>query len=198
MALFADEPGWIPLGLPDADVAWLPALALPCPSAELLARLLADTPWRQESVVLYGKRHLQPRLSAWFGSAAYAYSGLQLAPAPFTPLLDAVRASVEQACGQSFNSVLLNYYRDGRDSMGMHCDDEAELGRNPVIASLSLGAERTFIMRHKYNKQTVRLNLTNGGLLLMAGPTQHYWMHGINKTTKPLGARINLTFRKIG
>lgn len=198
MTLFADCPAWTTLALEDASVSWLADCPLPCSSAELLARLQADTPWREETIVVYGKRHLQPRLSAWYGSAAYTYSGLQLAPLPLTPLLEALRAQIEQLTGHSFNSVLLNYYRDGRDSMGMHSDDELELGPEPVIASLSLGAPRTFVMQHKYNKRRVRLALTDGGLLLMAGTTQHYWLHGINKASHAVGARINLTFRKIG
>lgn len=197
MGLFADGAAFTPLALEDAEVAWLADCPLPCPSAELFARLQAETPWRQESIILFGKRVLQPRLSAWYGSAAYTYSGLTLEPLPLTPLLAALHQQVEQVSGHHFNSVLLNYYRDGRDSMGMHSDDEPELGPQPVIASLSLGATRPFVMQHKYNKRIVRLNLTDGGLLLMAGSTQHYWLHGINKTSKPIGARINLTFRKI-
>jgi len=108
-----------------------------------------------------------------------------------------LRQAVEAASGHSFNSVLLNLYRNERDSMGMHSDDEPELGPQPVIASLSLGAARTFILKHKYNKKTVRLELTDGSLLLMRGETQKYWLHGINKMTRALQARVNLTFRKI-
>lgn len=198
MDLFAADPSLTPIPLEDGELAWLSQLPLPWPNAEVMARLLHDTDWREESIVVYGKRHLQPRLSAWYGDAAYAYSGLHLAPAPFTPLLAAVRSAVQDVTGQRFNSVLLNLYRDGRDSMGMHSDDEPELGPNPVIASVSFGAARTFILKHKHNKKTVRMELTDGCLLLMSGATQKNWLHGINKTTRPLQARLNLTFRKIG
>ena len=162
-----------------------------------MARLIEETAWREETVVVYGKRHLQPRLSAWHGDKAYRYSGLSLAPLPFTPLLESIRLAAQEATGRHYNSVLLNYYRDGRDSMGMHSDDEPELGTAPAIASISFGAIRTFILRHKATKETLKLPLTDGSLLLMAGATQANWMHGINKTARPVGARVNLTFRKI-
>ncbi len=197
MDLFAYDSLLSPIPLEDGDLAWMPQLPLPWTNAEVMARLLRETDWREETVVVYGKRHLQPRLSAWYGDAAYTYSALRLQPAPFTPLLDTLRTAVETATGHSFNSVLLNLYRNERDSMGMHSDDEPELGPQPAIASLSLGAARTFILKHKYNKKTVRLELTDGSLLLMCGETQKYWLHGINKMTRTLQARVNLTFRKI-
>jgi alkylated DNA repair dioxygenase AlkB len=111
--------------------------------------------------------------------------------------LEQLRAAVEQATGRRYNSVLLNYYRDGADSMGMHSDDEPELGPQPAIASLSYGATRTFILRHKGSKRTLKLDLADGNLLLMAGDMQRHWLHGINKTVKPTAARLNLTFRYI-
>jgi len=197
MDLFGADSVLSPIPLEDGDLAWMPQLPLPWTNAEVMGRLLRETDWREDTVVVYGKRHLQPRLSAWYGDAAYAYSGLRLQPAPFTPLLDTLRKTVEAVTGHTFNSVLLNLYRNERDSMGMHSDDEPELGPQPAIASLSLGAARTFILKHKYNKKTVRLKLTDGGLLLMRGETQKYWLHGINKMTRPLQARVNLTFRKI-
>lgn len=197
MDLFTSDAQLHPLPFEDGELAWLPQLPLPWSNAEVMARLLRETDWREETVRVYGKRHLQPRLSAWVGDAGYAYSGLRLQPAPFTPLLAALHAAVETATGHAFNSVLLNYYRNERDSMGMHSDDEAELGPEPAIASLSFGAARTFVLKHKYNKKTVRIELTDGSLLLMAGATQQNWLHGINKMTRALGPRINLTFRKI-
>lgn len=197
MDLFAADAVMRPIPFEDGQLAWMPQLPLPWTNAEVMARLIAETAWREETVVVYGKRHLQPRLSAWHGDAAYAYSGLRLEPLPFTPLLDILRGAVQAATGHTFNSVLLNYYRNERDSMGMHSDDEPELGPQPAIASLSLGQARTFILKHKYNKKTVRLELTDGSLLLMAGETQKYWLHGINKMTRTLQARVNLTFRKI-
>lgn len=197
MDLF-DTPGVLtPIPIEDGELALLARLPLSRSNAEVFARLLEETSWREESVVVYGKRHLQPRLTAWYGDASYTYSGLHLEPLPWTALLLELRAAVEAVCGQRFNSVLLNRYRNGRDSMGMHSDDEPELGSEPVIASLSYGATRTFILRHKRNKQTVRLALEDGTLLLMSGQLQRHWLHGINKSARPLGERINLTFRYI-
>ncbi|MGJ9418514.1 alpha-ketoglutarate-dependent dioxygenase AlkB family protein [Massilia sp. CMS3.1] len=197
MDLF-DTPGiLVPIPIDDGELALLAQLALPWSNAEIAARLLAETPWREESVVVYGKRHLQPRLTAWYGDASYTYSGLRLEPLPWTALLLQLRAAVEAACGHGFNSVLLNRYRNGRDSMGMHSDDEPELGADPVIASLSYGATRSFILRHKRDKRTVQLPLADGSLLLMRGQLQRNWLHGINKSTLPLGERLNLTFRYI-
>ena len=197
MDLFAPQAGLLPLPLNDGELGWMAQLPLPWSNADVFARLLAETDWREETVVIYGKRHLQPRLSAWYGEKAYAYSGLHLQPTPFTPLLVTLRDAVEAATGHAFNSVLLNYYRNERDSMGMHSDDEPALGPRPAIASLSFGEARTFILQHKHTRQTVRVPLTDGSLLLMAGDTQQNWLHGINKMTKSLQARINLTFRNI-
>jgi alkylated DNA repair dioxygenase AlkB len=197
MDLF-DTPGALqPIHIGDGELALLARLPLSLSNAEIFARLLHETPWREESVVVYGKRHLQPRLTAWYGDASYTYSGLRLEPLPWTALLLEIRAAVEAACGQRFNSVLLNRYRNERDSMGMHSDDEPELGNDPVIASLSYGATRTFILRHKRDKRIVRLPLEDGSLLLMSGQLQRNWLHGINKSTRPLGERLNLTFRYI-
>lgn len=196
--LFATDTSLTPIPLEDGELAWLAQLPLPWSNADVMARLVQETAWREDTIVVYGKRHLQPRLSAWYGDAAYTYSGLRLDPAPFTPLLETLRTAVQDATGHRFNSVLLNLYRNERDSMGMHSDDEPELGPAPVIASLSFGAARTFILKHKHNKKTVRLTLTDGSLLVMSGATQKYWLHGVNKTTRPLQARLNLTFRKIG
>jgi alkylated DNA repair dioxygenase AlkB len=179
----------------DGELFLLPQLPMQISNADIFARLLDETPWRADTVVVYGKRYLQPRLTAWYGEASYTYSGLTMQPLPLTPLLEQLRAAVEQATGHRYNSVLLNYYRDGADSMGMHSDDEPELGPQPVIASLSYGATRTFILRHKGSKRTVKLDLTDGSLLLMAGALQANWLHGINKTTKVVGPRLNLTFR---
>ena len=197
MDLF-DTPGaLLPIPIQDGALALLKQLPLPWSNAAVFQRLLAETPWREETVLVYGKRYLQPRLTAWYGDASYTYSGLRLEPLPWTELLLVIRAAVEAACGRRFNSVLLNRYRNERDSMGMHSDDEPELGNDPVIASLSYGATRTFILRHKRDKRTVRLPLDDGSLLLMSGQLQRNWLHGINKSTRPLGGRLNLTFRYI-
>ncbi|MFC5552174.1 alpha-ketoglutarate-dependent dioxygenase AlkB family protein [Massilia aerilata] len=197
MDLFSDEAKLQAIPIEDGELALLHRLSMPLSNAEIFARLVDETAWRHETIVVYGKRHLQPRLTAWHGEASYAYSGLRLEALPMTPLLAQLRSAVEAATGHRYNSVLLNYYRDGADSMGMHSDDEPELGPQPAIASLSYGASRTFILRHKRSKRTLKLELADGNLLLMAGSLQHHWLHGINKTAKPVGARLNLTFRYI-
>ncbi len=176
-------------------------LDLGAPTAVVLSELLERTPWRADSVVVWGKRHLQPRLTAWYGDAdaRYEYSGLALDPLPWTPRLLSIKESVEDAAGSRFNSVLLNYYRDGRDSMGMHSDDEPELGPRPVIASLSLGETRTLVFKHRTerDRESLRIELGDGSLLLMRGATQRNWRHGIGKERRPCGPRVNLTFRLI-
>lgn len=197
MDLFTSSNSLIPIPIPDGELLWLEQLPLRLDNDEIMARLVAETAWRAESIVLWGKQHLQPRLTAWHGDARYSYSGLDLEPLPFTPLLLDIKQAVEIATGLSFNSVLLNYYRNERDSMGMHSDDEPELGPEPAIVSVSFGATRTFILRHRWSKQTVKLDLTNGSLLLMRGKTQHFWLHGINKSARQIGPRLDLTFRKI-
>jgi alkylated DNA repair dioxygenase AlkB len=187
--------------LPDADISYLQSLPLPEPDTDLLNQLIEQTPWRAEEIVVWGKRYLQPRLVAWFGDGgrSYTYSGIRFDPLPWTDLLLKLKAAVEIVAGAQFNSVLLNYYRDHRDSMGLHSDDEPELGRNPVIASLSLGEERQLVLKHRSRKdlKPVRLPLASGSLLLMSGETQHHWKHGIDKQRHKCGPRVNLTFRRI-
>lgn len=189
------------LPLIDSDISFYPEINLHKPSDVLLIELIRQTPWRQEQITIYGKRWPQPRLSAWYGDrkASYQYSGISMDPLPWTKTLLDLKTTVEALTEQSFNSVLLNYYRDHQDSMGMHSDDERELGPEPVIASLSLGEERMFLLKHRSRKdlKTLKLTLPSGSLLLMKGPTQHYWKHGINKERVACGARVNLTFRTI-
>lgn len=189
------------LDLPDADIRYWPCVELGSPVERVLQELIEQTPWRTEVISLWGQQHRQPRLSAWFGDpgARYTYSGLALDPLPWTKLLADIRSRVEALAGASFNSVLMNYYRDHRDSMGMHSDDEPELGTNPVIASLSLGEQRTFVLKHRSKKDLKPVNvvLESGSLLLMKGATQHHWKHGINKLSRPCGPRVNLTFRHV-
>lgn len=144
---------------------------------------------------MYGKQINVPRLTAWFGSGCYTYSGIQMQPHCWTELLLQIKDQVEAITGGSFNSVLLNLYRNGNDSVSWHCDDEPELGENPTIASLSFGATRSFQLKHKFTKQTIKLDLSHGSLLLMQDETQTHWLHCVPKTKKPTAARINLTFR---
>lgn len=167
-------------------------------SDRLFQQLMDEIPWQQEYITLYGRTIPLPRLTAWFGDDAYQYSGILHIPLPWTDALLQVKANVEQLTSTSFNSVLLNYYRNGRDSVAWHSDDEPELGNNPVIASVSFGAERRFCMRHRYDSvQRVNYLLTHGSVLLMGGATQHDWQHQVPKTTQSVMPRINLTFRRI-
>jgi alkylated DNA repair dioxygenase AlkB len=187
--------------LPDAEVYYQGNFDLGRDPDEVLHELISDVPWQHHRILVWGKMHFQPRLTAWYGDpdTVYTYSGITLTPLPWTDLLLDVKRRVETAIAASFNSVLLNYYRDNRDSMGFHSDFEPTLGQRPVIASVSLGEERTFILKHKTNKlaKPVRLNLASGSLLLMKGETQRYWQHGVAKQIRPCGPRINLTFRRI-
>ena len=183
----------------DGELLFWPQTELGMAYEHLLERLMAESPWRQEEISIYGKAYRQPRLSAWHGDLGYSYSGIRLEPEPWTSTLLDIRERVEKLAGHQFNSVLLNYYRDQNDKMGMHSDDETELGRQPVIASLSLGESRTLLLRHKTRKDlaTIKLPLPSGSLLVMRGDTQHHWRHGINAERAHCGPRINLTFRTI-
>ena len=193
--------GWRRIPLQDGEVLYLDRFDLGQPEARLLQRLVAEIAWRSEEVMMWGRRVPQPRLTAWYGDPgrSYAYSGLRLEPMAWTPLLLDIKARVEDAVRSGFNSVLLNYYRDHRDSIGFHSDDEPELGHRPVIASVSLGDERIFVLKHRTARRVppIRLRLASGSLLLMRGETQHRWRHGIPKETRPCGPRVNLTFRSI-
>ncbi|TFW27269.1 alpha-ketoglutarate-dependent dioxygenase AlkB family protein [Duganella callida] len=197
MDLFADDTRLNPIPIEDGELWFQQRLALDLPPDEVMRRLLAETDWREEQIQVWGKLHMQPRLSAWHGEASYRYSGKTFHPQPFTALQLHIKQAVERVTGRQFNSVLLNYYRNERDSMGFHADDERELGRNPAVASVSFGAPRTFILKHRRLPKTVKLALGDGCLLLMAGALQSHWTHGINKERTPRGPRINLTFRQI-
>ena len=166
----------------------------------VLERLRREVPWEQKAIRLFGRSILQPRLVAWVGDpeALYTYSGLTLDPHPWTPILSALRARASADAGVDYNSVLLNLYRDGNDSMGLHADDERELGPEPVIASLSLGAVRRFVLRPTTPGGERRdLDLPAGSLLVMSAEVQRRYRHGVPKQPAISGARINLTFRRI-
>jgi alkylated DNA repair dioxygenase AlkB len=184
--------------LVDADVRlWSHAFAHDA-ATRLQAELRQQIAWRQEEIFLFGRPQLVPRLVAWHGDSAtaYTYSGTRHEPLPWTPVLLEVRDRIALLTGHEFNSVLLNLYRDGRDGMGWHADDEPELGRNPVIASVSFGVTRRFKLRHRKRRTAVTtLELTHGSLLLMAGNTQHAYVHAVTKTAVATGERINLTYR---
>ncbi|MGO4381111.1 alpha-ketoglutarate-dependent dioxygenase AlkB family protein [Pseudoduganella sp. RAF53_2] len=197
MDLFAAQPELLPIPVEDGELSFMTQLPLGLSNANILRRLQEETAWKAETIFLFGREVPQPRLSAWYGEASYTYSGRTFHPLPFTPLQLEIKRVVEEVTGKRFNSVLLNYYRDGNDSMGFHSDDEAELGREPAIASVTFGDTRTFILKHKRLPRTLKIDLTDGSLLLMAGKLQHSWRHGINKERQPRGPRINLTFRLI-
>ncbi|GJI89331.1 MULTISPECIES: alpha-ketoglutarate-dependent dioxygenase AlkB family protein [Duganella] len=197
MDLFADDTSLTAIPIEDGELWFQQRLALDLAPAEVMQRLLDETDWRAEEIQVWGKLHLQPRLSAWHGEASYRYSGKTFHPLPFTPLQLHIKQAVEKATGRQFNSVLLNYYRNERDSMGFHADDERELGPDPAVASVSFGDPRTFILKHRRLPKTVKLALGDGCLLLMAGALQRHWLHGINKERAARGPRINLTFRLI-
>ena len=166
----------------------------------MLAVLRSRIDWQQEDIVIFGERRRVPRLVAWHGDpgTAYTYSGTAHEPLPWTPELQRVRHRAEELTGHRYNSVLLNLYRDGRDGMGWHSDDEPELGREPAIASVSFGATRRFKLRHRRSRSAANtLDLAHGDLLLMEPPLQRHWQHSVPKTTRPVAPRINLTWRMI-
>lgn len=160
--------------------------------------LLNEIEWKQEPIKIFGKEVMQPRLTAWYGDKPYTYSGITMQPKLWTPALRTIQEKIETAAKVKFNTALLNLYRNGKDSMGWHRDNEKELGINPVIGSVSFGATRVFKLRHYISKkETQTIELTNGSFLLMSGSTQHHWEHQVTKTSKDVGARINITFRTI-
>jgi alkylated DNA repair dioxygenase AlkB len=177
--------------------AWI----APADSRVLFAQLLAEVPFAQRAIRVFGREVMQPRLVAWVGEpeAVYRYSGTTHVPSPFGPVLGALCARVARQVGVPFNSVLCNLYRDGRDAMGMHSDSEPELGERPVIASLSLGAMRRFQLRHRKGKGRAGadLPLEDGSLLVMRGSLQQHYRHGVPREPRVSEPRINLTFRRI-
>ncbi|UII80475.1 alpha-ketoglutarate-dependent dioxygenase AlkB [Flagellimonas sp. CMM7] len=196
MGLFSEK---MILELPDSDIVYYPNF-LKEEASSYFKGLRDDIPWRQDEITIFGKTYPQPRLTALYGNngKTYSYSNITMTPLEFTPELLKIKSTIEKEAGIEFSTCLLNYYRDGKDSNGWHSDDEKELGQNPVIASLSLGAERFFHLRHKQDKSIKhKVLLEHGSLLLMQGQTQHHWHHQIAKTARKIGERINLTFRVI-
>lgn len=185
-------------GAPDLQLKFAPDWLGAEQARHWLTRLSAETPWAQPEVKVFGRSYPVPRLTAWYGDpgAVYGYSGLKHQPLPWSELLGEIRQRVEAAAGQPFNGVLLNLYRDGQDANGWHSDNEAVLGRNPVVASLSLGGERRFDLRRRDGSGgRISLPLPGGSLLVMGGATQHYWLHQIARTKKHCEPRLNLSFR---
>lgn len=191
---------WIEIALAGAELRIAPAFLEAEEANALLAALTSEIPWEQHRLRIYGREHASPRLSCWIGDAgaAYVYSRTRFEPRPWPLALTALKPRIEQACGVRFNSVLANLYRDGADGMGWHADDEPELGPEPVIASLSLGAVRGFAFRDvAERRQRLKLELPHGSLLLMSGRTQVLYRHAIAKSARAMPPRLNLTFRWI-
>ena len=165
----------------------------------LFSRLDSTVSWKQEKMNMYGKEVLFPRLTAWYGDSdrPYSFSGITLTPLPWTEELLQIKRKIETKTSAIFNSVLLNKYRDGSDSISWHTDAEKELGQNPIIASVTFGGTRNFQLRHSNTGEKITLELSHGSLLIMQGELQHFWQHQIPKTKKKVDPRINLTFRVI-
>lgn len=199
--LFTLDRQFEPISMPDADVSILHSLDTHASYDSIFRALDRDSKWLQRRMWMYGRWVDQPRLTAWHGEPdrVYKYSGIKEIPMPWTDTLLELKRRVEDCTETRFNSVLLNKYRDQNDSMGFHSDDERELGPEPVIASISLGATRTFIFQPRVRKdlKKVSIPLLEGSVLLMKGATQRNWKHAINRETEACGARINLTFRRI-
>jgi len=199
-SLFESTSEPIFIDLPDAEIIYYPQFFEKEQADIIFAELIKDIPWQQDEIRVYGKIHPQPRLTALFGNEGkpYSYSNITMQPNPWNSLLQKLKTEIEKVSDTIFTTVLLNQYRDGKDSNGWHADNEKELGTNPVIASLSFGAERTFQLKHNLDKDLKKnIILQHGSLLLMKGTTQHFWKHQIPKTAKPIDPRINLTFRVI-
>ena len=184
------------LALENAE-AWLYPGVFPPPVAAKHFKALYETlEWQETTINLFGRQMKSPRLSCWYGDKPYTYSGLTWQPRTWPQELAEIRSRVGQIADTPFNGALVNLYRDGRDSMGWHADDEAELGPDPIIASVVFGTTRRFVFRNKSNKtQKLEVPLTDGDVLVMGPGTQTNWLHAVPKSTEPVGPRINLTFR---
>lgn len=196
-SLFKEE---INLNLPDSDIWYYPNFFTTDEANHYFNYLKKDTPWQQDDITVFGKTYPQPRLTALYGNNGkpYSYSNITMQPHEFSEELQTMKERIEITAQTKFTTCLLNLYRDGKDSNGWHADNEKELGINPVIASVTLGQERFFHLKHRTDKSLKhKILLEHGSLLLMKGETQHHWLHQIPKTAKPIQERINLTFRVI-
>lgn len=196
-AISADAAHAAPEVLQNGEYIYIPNFFSFEESDHYFGALREKISWKQESMNMYGKQLPFPRLIAWYGDdkKPVSFSGITLDPVPWLPELVEIKNRIEPVAKIIFNTVLLNLYRNGKDSVGWHTDAEPELGKNPVIASVSFGATRKFQMRHMHTKEKVELELTPGSLLIMMGEMQHFWQHQVPKTARTVGERINLTFR---
>ena len=188
------------LPLPDAVFEFYPNFFSKEEADVLLNKLMNETPWQQDDITIFGKKIAQPRLTCLFGNEGkpYSYSGLTMQPHSWNPTLMFIKDKIEQTANQNFTTVLANLYRNEKDSNGWHADNEKELGRDPIIASVSFGEERKFQLKHNTNAEVkMNLNLKHGSLLLMREGSQIHYKHQIPKATQPKNTRINLTFRTI-
>ena len=188
------------LQLPNAEVMYIPNFYTSEKATEIFKTLKETTDWQQDDITVFGKTYKQPRLTALYASNSlpYSYSNITMFPKAYTKVLLNIKQEVEQFSKHKFTTVLLNLYRNGNDSNGWHADNEKELGKNPMIASVSFGEPRLFHFKHRLLKnEKHKLLLEHGSLLIMKGEMQQYWLHQIPKTKKEIGERINLTFRTI-
>ena len=187
----------IDFDLQDAEIQYYPNFFDKTIADDLFLKLQKEIIWQQDDIMVYGKTYAQPRLTALYGNQGkpYGYSNIVMQPHNWSPLLMYIKNEIETICEENFTTVLLNNYRNGKDSNGWHADNEKELGRNPIIASVSFGAERVFQLKHNSLDLKQNIILQHGSLLIMQGTTQHFWKHQIPKTAKPISERINLTFR---
>lgn len=186
--------------LEDGYLEYYPAFLSESEANEIFCKLMNLQNWKHEKIKIFGREVYQPRLTALFGNPgnSYKYSGITMKPDPFPDFLKEIKLKSEKLCRTEFNICLANLYRNGSDSMGWHADDEKELGSQPIIASLSLGEERIFHLKHKSKPaEKYKKRLQHGSLLIMKGTTQEFWKHQLPKTKKKVEPRINLTFRKI-
>ncbi|WP_411895436.1 alpha-ketoglutarate-dependent dioxygenase AlkB family protein [Winogradskyella sp. A2] len=198
MNLFSNEKQHF--SLPNAELIYIPDFFSKQEADYFLKGIFENTNWQHDNITVFGKTYKQPRLTALFGESnqPYGYSNITMYPKPFTEDLLTIKRKVETLSKTTFNTVLINLYRDGNDSNGWHADNEKELGRNPIIASISLGEERPFHFKHRTIKEERhKIMLDHGSLLIMKGEMQHYWLHQIAKTKRNISPRINLTFRKL-
>ena len=190
----------IDLNLPNSSIVYYPEFFNAEKSNIYFKSLLESIKWQQDDITVFGKTHKQPRLTALYANnnEPYSYSNITMIPHIFSKELLDIKSKVETIVNTNFTTCLLNLYRTGQDSNGWHADNEKELGKNPIIVSVSFGAERLFKLKHRQDKTLKKdLILENGSLLIMKGETQHHWLHQIPKTKKEVGKRINLTFRII-
>ena len=183
--------------LPGAAISYDPDWLGSEAASALFEALRAALPWERHRITVYGRSLEAPRLSCWVGDAAYTYSGTRFEPHPWPTALAPVRERLEDELHAGFNSVLANLYRDGNDRLGFHRDSEPELGPEPLIASVSLGATRRFRLREREGRGSYGIDLEHGSLLVMAGATQRNWLHAVPQTARVVGPRINLTFRRV-